>query len=90
MTIGCIDAEKVRFAAHLLEGPAADWWDSYQITHPIEEMTWDLFQEGFSATHISFRVMKLKREEFFDLHCSLIFLSRIACQVLLLCYPRPV
>ena len=43
VTIGCTDVEKVRFAAHLLEGPAADWWDSYQITHPIEEMTWDLF-----------------------------------------------
>ena len=24
VTIGCTDAEKVRFAAHLLEGPAAD------------------------------------------------------------------
>ena len=67
VTIGCTDAEKVRFAAHLLEGPAADWWDSYQITHPIEEMTWDLFQEGFRAAHISSGVMKLKREEFFEL-----------------------
>ena len=28
VTIGCTDAEKVRFAAHLLEGPAADWWES--------------------------------------------------------------
>ena len=67
VTIGCTDAEKVRFAAHLLEGPAADWWDSYQITCPIEEMTWELFQEGFRAAHISSGVMKLKREEFFEL-----------------------
>ena len=33
VTVGCTDAEKVRFAAHLLEGPAASWWDTFQITH---------------------------------------------------------
>ena len=32
--IECTDAEKVRFTAHLLEGPAASWWYSYQITSP--------------------------------------------------------
>ena len=53
--------------AHLLEGPAADWWDSYQITYHVEVMTWDLFQEGFRAAHISSGVMKLKKEEFLDL-----------------------
>src|SRR4051812_2550846 len=31
VTVGCTDAEKVRFAAHLLEGPAATWWDNFQI-----------------------------------------------------------
>jgi hypothetical protein len=30
--VGCNDAEKVRFAAHLLEGPAAKGWDTYQIS----------------------------------------------------------
>jgi hypothetical protein len=29
VTTGCTDAEKVRFAAHLFEGPAASWWDTY-------------------------------------------------------------
>ena len=67
MTIECTYAEKIRFTAHLLEGPAADWWESYQITYPIEEMTWDLFQEGFRAAYISSGVMKLKKEEFLDL-----------------------
>jgi hypothetical protein len=47
VTTGCTDVEKVRFAAHLLEGPAASWWDTYQITHPIDGVTWDSFQEGF-------------------------------------------
>jgi hypothetical protein len=63
-TIGCTDAEKVRFATHLLEGPAASWWENYQITHPIEEVNWDMFQEAFSTAHISSGVMSLKKREF--------------------------
>jgi hypothetical protein len=54
-------------AAHLLEGPVASWWDTYQITHPIEEVTWNSFQEGFWAAHISSGVMALKKKEFRDL-----------------------
>jgi hypothetical protein len=67
VTTGCTDAEKVRFAAHLLEGTTASWWDTYQITHPIEGVTWDSFQEGFRAAHISSGVMGLKKKEFRDL-----------------------
>ena len=33
-TTGCIDAEKVRFAAHQLDGPATSWWDNYTTTYP--------------------------------------------------------
>jgi hypothetical protein len=39
VTVGCTDTEKVRFAAHLLEGPAASWWETFQITHPIDTVT---------------------------------------------------
>jgi hypothetical protein len=67
VTVGCTDAEKVRFAAHLLEGQAANWWETYQITHPIDGVTWDSFQEGFRAAHISSGVMSLKKKEFHDL-----------------------
>jgi hypothetical protein len=67
VTTGCTDAEKVRFAAHLLEGPAASWWDTYQTTHPIDGVTWDSFQEGVRAAHISAGVMSLKKKEFRDL-----------------------
>jgi hypothetical protein len=67
VTVGCTDAEKVRFAAHLLEGPAANWWETYQITHPIDGVTWDSFQEGFRAAHISSRVISPKKKEFCDL-----------------------
>ena len=34
-TIGCTDTEKVRFAAHQLDGPASSWWQNYTVTYPI-------------------------------------------------------
>ena len=34
-TAGYTDAEKVRFAAHQLDGPAASWWENYTATFPI-------------------------------------------------------
>jgi hypothetical protein len=36
VTCECTDAEKIRFTAHLLEGPATMWWETYQVTNPIE------------------------------------------------------
>ena len=33
ITAGCIDAEKVRFAAHQLDGPVASWWENYIVTY---------------------------------------------------------
>ena len=42
-TVGCTEAERVRFASHLLEGPAAAWWDNYLLTYPIDTITWVQF-----------------------------------------------
>jgi hypothetical protein len=67
VTVGCTDAEKVRFAAHLLEGPAASWWGTFQITHPIDTVTWTMFEEGFKTNHVSSGVLSLKRKEFRNL-----------------------
>src|SRR4051812_42155538 len=67
VTVGCTNAEKVRFASHLLEGPAASWWDTFQITHPIDTVTWEMFEEGFKTNHVSSGAMSLKRKEFRDL-----------------------
>src|SRR3954465_15372869 len=67
VTVGCTDAEKVRFAAHLLEGPAATWWDNFQITTPIDEVTWAIFEDGFRTAHISSGIMSLKKKEFHNL-----------------------
>ena len=46
-TAGCTDAEKVRFAAHQLDGPAASWWENYTATFPIATVTWEQFQQAF-------------------------------------------
>ena len=43
-TTGCMDAEKMKFAAHQLEGPAASWWENFTATFPVDTVTWDQFQ----------------------------------------------
>ena len=51
----------------MLDGPAAMWWETYQVTHPLEGLTWDAFKEGFRNAHISSGLMTLKKEEFHSL-----------------------
>ena len=57
----------LRFAAFLLEGPATTWWDNFQITTPLEDVTWAIFEDGFRTAHISSGVMNLKKKEFHNL-----------------------
>ena len=66
-TAGCTDAEKVRFAAHQLDGPAASWWENYTTTFPIANVTWDQFQQAFRTAHVSAGAMSLKKREFRNL-----------------------
>ena len=42
-TTGCTDVERVRFAAHQLDGPATSWWENFTTTYPIDTFTWDHF-----------------------------------------------
>src|SRR3954468_14158860 len=63
-TVGCIDAEKVRFATHQLDGPAASWWVNYTATFPIANVTWDQFQQAFRTAHVSAGAMSMKKREF--------------------------
>ena len=60
-TAGCTDAEKVRFAAHQLDGPATSWWQNYTITYPIATVTWDQFQQAFCIAHVSTGAMRMKK-----------------------------
>src|SRR3954466_643085 len=67
VTAGCTNAEKVRFAAHQLDGPAASWWENYTTTYPIATITWDQFQQAFRTAHVSAGAMSLKKREFRNL-----------------------
>jgi hypothetical protein len=60
--------EKVLFASHQLEGPAADWWDAYVEAHKEpESINWQKFRNSFMTHHVPFGMMKLKKKEFKDL-----------------------
>src|SRR3954469_16751983 len=67
-TAGCTDAERVRFAAHQLDGPATSWWENYTATFPIANVTWDQFQQAFRTAHVSTGAMQMKKQEFRNLH----------------------
>ena len=66
-TAGCTDAEKVHFAAHQLDGPAASWWENYTVTFPVANVTWDQFQQAFCTAHVSTGAMQMKKREFRNL-----------------------
>jgi hypothetical protein len=40
------------------------WWETYQLTHPLDDLDWETFKEGFRTAHISSGIMNLKRDEF--------------------------
>lgn len=65
--VGCSDAESLRFSTHLLEGLATSWSENYQVTHPIEQVSWLSFQEVFHTAHVSAGAMSLKKREFRNL-----------------------
>ena len=67
-TAGCTDAEKVKFAAHQLEGPAASWWENFTATFPVDTVTLDQFQQAFRTAHVSAGAMAMKKHEFRNLH----------------------
>jgi hypothetical protein len=67
-TIGCTYQEKVRYATHLLCGPAASWWDNIVAVHPCEKVfTWEEFNQKFRESNVPKSVMELKRGEFKNL-----------------------
>jgi hypothetical protein len=66
--VQCNNDEKVLFASHQLEGPAADWWDAYVEAHEEpESINWQEFKNSFRSHHVPLRVMKLKKKKFKDL-----------------------
>jgi hypothetical protein len=66
--VQCNNREKVLFASHQLEGPAADWCDAYVEAHEeLESINWQEFRNSFRTHHVPFEMMKLKKKEFEDL-----------------------
>jgi hypothetical protein len=66
--VQCNNREKVLFASHQLEGPAADWWDAYiEVHEEPETINWQEFRNNFMTHHVPFGMMKLKKKEFEDL-----------------------
>src|SRR3954465_15872197 len=67
-TVGCNDDEKLRYATHLLTGPAASWWENQlAVQQPGREFTWEEFKQRFCEYHVPESVMELKRREFEEL-----------------------
>jgi hypothetical protein len=64
-TMNCNDSEKLRYATHLLCGPAAAWWDNIVAIHPPGRVfTWDEFKKKFREANVPESIMELKRREF--------------------------
>ena len=64
----CDESDKVPFATHYLEGPAAIWWDNTRLYGPQKEsITWEEFKEKFRKYHIPTGIMKVKQREFLAL-----------------------
>jgi hypothetical protein len=66
--VGANDEEKVRYATHLLSGPAASWWEHEVTLQPPKKVfTWEEFKEKFRTFHVPDSVVELKRRKFEDL-----------------------
>ena len=64
-TVGCNDEEKIRYATHLLSGPAASWWENLvAIQPPGKVFTWEEFKKKFREHHVPESIVELKRREF--------------------------
>jgi hypothetical protein len=67
-TVNCNDSEKLRYATHLLCGPAAAWWDNIVAIHPEGRVfTWEEFKRKFREANVPESIMELKRTEFDNL-----------------------
>jgi hypothetical protein len=60
--VGANDEEKVRYAIHLLSGPAASWWDNeVTLQLPKKVFSWEEFKEKFRTFHVPKSIVDLKR-----------------------------
>src|SRR5579859_334269 len=68
LVLACSEANKARFAAQQLRGPARLWWDNYTAMLPADHVvSWDEFKTAFRAHHIPEGLMERKLNEFLAL-----------------------
>ncbi|XP_071674272.1 uncharacterized protein [Lolium perenne] len=62
------DHEKVLLATHFLSGPARAWWENVKAMQaPDHVINWVEFTAKFRKAHIPTGLIKMKRDEFFNL-----------------------
>ncbi|KAK1595664.1 hypothetical protein QYE76_017425 [Lolium multiflorum] len=60
--------EKVVLATHFLAGPARAWWENVKAMQAADHViTWEEFVTKFRKAHIPSGLIKIKRDEFFNL-----------------------
>ncbi|KAK1651649.1 hypothetical protein QYE76_069454 [Lolium multiflorum] len=65
-TVG--DNEKVLLATHFLAGPTRAWWENVKAMQaPGHVINWEEFTAKFRKAHIPTGLIKMKRDEFFNL-----------------------
>jgi hypothetical protein len=64
-TVNYNNNEKIRYATHLLCGPAAAWWDNIVAIHPPGWVfTWEEFKNKLWEANVLEIIVELKRREF--------------------------
>jgi hypothetical protein len=62
------DNKKVLLATHFLAGPARAWWENVKAMQaPRHVINWEEFTAKFRKAHIPTGLIKMKRDEFFNL-----------------------
>ena len=68
-TMGCSDAQKVRFGTHMLEGEAEVWWDNsrQRLETAGTGITWAVFRAEFLEKYFPEDIRSAKEIEFLEL-----------------------
>ncbi|XP_071677018.1 uncharacterized protein [Lolium perenne] len=60
--------EKVLLSTHFLSGPAREWWENVKAMQSADHViNWEEFTAKFRKAHIPMGLIKMKRDEFFNL-----------------------
>lgn len=67
--MGCTEAEKVTYAAYMLQSSAFEWWEAHKNSYPEGfQVTWNVFKEAFYKKYFPKSVKRMKEKEFLELN----------------------